>query len=268
MLKIIRGLLRLVILILSLVQAMAAMLVLALRHGGRLSRRERADQVQRACQMLLRRLSIDVEVHGPPPPHGLVVSNHMSFIDVLVYGAVVPCVFVSKVEVLRWPIFGQAGALAGSVFVDRSRSAIGSKATARVEEILCEGVAVLLFPEGTSTDGSEILPFHPSFYEPAVRARVPVTAASIMYPDGEDYIERDLCYYGDISFFPRLLQTLGLRSVRARVDFSPNQVIYDHRKTAVSKTREEVIALRLQQQVSVSGVAPPPLDGTEVVARM
>jgi 1-acyl-sn-glycerol-3-phosphate acyltransferase len=267
MLKMIRGLLRFVILVFSLVQAMAVMLVLTLRHGGQLTTRQRADQVQRSCQMMLRRLSILVEVHGAPPPHGLVVSNHMSFIDVLVYGAVVPCAFISKVEVLRWPIFGQAGALAGSVFIDRSRSAIGSRSIAQVQEILEDGVVVLLFPEGTSTDGSEILPFHPSFYEPAVVARVPVTAASIMYPAGEGYTERDLCYYGDISFFPRLLQVLGLRSVRARVDFSPDQVIYDHRKTAVRKTRDEVIAMRLQQQGSVAGVAPLPIDDTEVVAR-
>lgn len=250
--RILRRSFRFVILFASLLQAMLGMTLLTWRNGGRLTTRQRAEQLQRSCRLLLRRLSVQLEVHGQPPAKGLVVTNHLSHIDVLALGATIPCAFVSKMEVKSWPIFGMAGALAGCVFVDRSRSAIGSGATARVEQILREGVAVLLFPEGTSTDGSEILPFHPSFYEPAVVAHSPVTAGAIMYPDGDDYIERDLCYYGDIAFFPRLLQTLGFRSVCARLDFSPNSVIYDNRRTAVLKTRGEVIELRTAQRQSIA----------------
>ena len=166
--KVIRGSFRFIVLFVSLLQAMLGMILLTWRNGGRLTTRQRAEQLQRSCRLLLRRLSVQLEVHGQPPASGLVVTNHLSHIDVLALGATIPCAFVSKMEVKSWPIFGMAGALAGCVFVDRSRSAIGSSATARVEQILREGVAVLLFPEGTSTDGSEILPFHPSFYEPAI----------------------------------------------------------------------------------------------------
>ncbi len=264
--KIIRGSFRFIVLFVSLLQAMLGMILLTWRNGGRLTTRQRAEQLQRSCRMLLRRLSVQLEVHGQPPTNGLVVTNHLSHIDVLALGATIPCAFVSKMEVKSWPIFGMAGALAGCVFVDRSRSAIGSSATARVEQILREGVAVLLFPEGTSTDGSAILAFHPSFYEPAIVSQAPVTAGAIMYPDGDDYIERDLCYYGDISFFPRLLQTLGFRSIRARLDFSPNSVIYDNRRTAVLKTRDEVIALRAAQRQSIAAEFRDTPETSNVVA--
>ena len=86
----------------------------------------------------------------------------------MLYGAACPCVFISKIEIVTWPIFGTAARMAGAVFVDRSRTAVGSAATADAETALKEDVCVLLFPEGTSTDGSTLLPFHSAFYEPAV----------------------------------------------------------------------------------------------------
>ncbi|HVJ08034.1 MAG TPA: lysophospholipid acyltransferase family protein [Acidisarcina sp.] len=255
MLKTLRGLVRLVILLGSLVQAMASLWLLILRNRGHISTRQRAEAVQRSCRMLLRRLSIELDLHGQPPRDGLIVANHLSFLDILVFGAATPCIFISKIEVLRWPLFGRAGALAGTVFVDRSRSAIGSDATARVEELLREGVCVVLFPEGTSTDGSHVLAFYSSFFEPAVLSHSRITAAAVGYPRGEGYIESDICYYGDITFFPRLLETLKLRRVVSRLDFAQRGVIYENRKEAARHTRAEVIALRDRQIAASTGVA-------------
>src|SRR6266568_4393283 len=158
MVKALRGLVRFIVLVFSLLQVMAGMWLFSLRNGGHLTILQRAEQVQKSCKMLLRRLSIRLEVHGPPPQHGLLVSNHLSFLDILLYGAATPCIFISKIEVLGWPLFGQAGALAGTIFIDRSRSAIGSKAMIQVEDVLREEVCVVLFAEGTSTDGSHVLP--------------------------------------------------------------------------------------------------------------
>jgi 1-acyl-sn-glycerol-3-phosphate acyltransferase len=160
-------------------------------------------------------------------------------------------------EVLRWPIFGLAGAMAGTVFVDRSRTAVGSAAIARVEEVLREGVCVVLFPEGTSTDGSRVLKFYSSFFEPAVQSRAIVTAAAIAYPDGADYVEKDLCYYDNITFFPRLFKTLCLKSVLTRLDFAADGNAYNDRKTAAARSREEVVMLRAAQIDSFRGEEDP-----------
>jgi 1-acyl-sn-glycerol-3-phosphate acyltransferase len=244
MFRTLRGIYRLVVLILTLIQAMIGMWLFTRRNGGRLTRRQRAEESQRVCAMILRRMPVDVEIYGTPPSQGLLVSNHLSFLDVVLYGAACPCVFISKAEVLHWPIFGTAARMAGTVFVDRSRTAVGSAATANVEVALKEDVCVLLFPEGTSTNGSELRPFHSSFYEPAVRARAEVIAAAVGYPDAPDHVEEDVCYAGADMFFPRLMKALSLDRIGARLDFSPLHLVYGGRKEAMNATREEILAMR------------------------
>ncbi len=253
MLRTVRGFYRLVVLILTLIQAIIGMWLFTRRNGGRLTRRQRAEETQRVCAMILRRMPVDVETQGVPPRQGLLVSNHLSFLDIILYGAACPCVFISKAEVLHWPIFGTAARMAGTVFVDRSRTAVGSAATADVEVALKEDVCVLLFPEGTSSNGSELRPFHSSFYEPAVRAEAEVVAAAVGYPDGPDHVEQDVCYAGDDLFFPRLMKALSMDRIGARVDFSPRHVVYGSRKEAMNATREEILAMRrLQREGSVA----------------
>ena len=111
-------------------------------------------------------------------------------------------------------------------------------------------MAVLLFPEGSSTDGSRYSPSVP--LSTNLRSRPCARKCRCRHlPDGDDYVERDPCYYGDICFFPRLLQTLGVRGVR-RLDFSPTSVIYDNLRAAVLKTRGEVIDLRAAQRQSTA----------------
>jgi 1-acyl-sn-glycerol-3-phosphate acyltransferase len=230
------------------------------RNGGRLTRRQRAEQTQRVCRLILSRMPVDVEIHGVPPEQGLLVTNHLSFLDIILYGAACPCVFVSKVEVLGWPIFGTAARMAGTVFVDRSRTAVGSAATADVEVALKEDVCVLLFPEGTSTNGSTLLPFHSSFYEPAVRAKAEVVAAAVGYPDAPDHVEEDVCYAGDDMFFPRLMKALSLDRIGARLDFSARHIVYGNRKEAMNATREEILEIRRLQREGPLAVEERPAE--------
>ena len=263
MLRTVRGYYRLLVLIITLIQAMIGMWLFTRRNGGRLTRRQRAEETQRVCAMILRRMPVDVDIYGIPPERGLVVSNHLSFIDIILYGAACPCVFISKAEVLRWPIFGTAARMAGTVFVNRSRTAVGSAATADVEVALKEDVCVLLFPEGTSTDGSTLRPFHSSFYEPAVRARAEVIAAAVGYPDAPDHVEADVCYAGNDMFFPRLMKALSLDRIGSRLDFSPLHAVYNGRKEAMNATRDEILAMRLLQREGPEEVVVDDVDDSE-----
>jgi len=217
---------------------------LARRTRGAATDAGRALWLHRCCRMVLARLGFEMRVIGTPPMRGLVVSNHLSYLDILFYGAAYPCVFVAKAEVRRWPMLGTLAALGGTVFIDRSSAASAAKAAARVQELLAAGVPVLVFPEGTSTDGAAVLRFYPSLFEPAVRAGAPVTAAAIGYSACGQATERDLCYYGDISFAPHLLQTLRLRGIRATLRFAPAGVVYENRKLAAALAREAVVELR------------------------
>ncbi len=182
-------------------------------------------------------LGFQLRVAGEPPVCGLIASNHLSYLDILFYGATVPCVFVSKIEVRAWPLLGLLAALGGTVFLDRKSMASAAAAARRIEELLKAGVLVLVFPEGTSSDGGSVLRFHASLFEPAVRVDAPVTAAAIGYAAGAGAVERDLCYYGDISFAPHLLETLQLPEIVAKLRFgSPGKVYGDRKQAAAAFT--------------------------------
>jgi lyso-ornithine lipid O-acyltransferase len=202
--------------------------------------------LHRSCRMVLGRLGFGIQVHGDPPQEGLLVSNHLSYLDILLYGAILPCVFVAKQEVRAWPMLGLLAALGGTVFIDRATPASAAAANVRIQQLLAAGIVVLIFPEGTSSDGTTVLRFHPSLFEPAVRTMVPVTAAAIQYSAAPHATEKDLCYYGDISFGPHLLQTLQLPAIHATVCFASPGERYGNRKQTAAQTRDQVAALREQ----------------------
>jgi 1-acyl-sn-glycerol-3-phosphate acyltransferase len=188
-------------------------------------------------------MGVAVQWRGQRPASGLLVSNHLSYLDILILGSVVPCVFVAKKEVRSWPAFGFFAACGGTVFLDRERRASADQAAREMLDALRAGVLVVLFPEGTSTDGRTLLRFHPALLQPAVQLQVPIAPAAIAYriPGGE---ERDLCYYGDVHFAPHLLRTLGLTGIRADVEFHPDPAVWPERKSAALALHQQVEALR------------------------
>jgi 1-acyl-sn-glycerol-3-phosphate acyltransferase len=171
------------------------------------------------------------------------VSNHLSYLDILVYSSLSPCVFVSKKEVRRWPIFGPMARMAGTVFIDRSRSADARRVNTEMQNALELGAVVILFPEGTSSDGTSVLPFRPALFEGAIGAGESVTPAHLRYevPDGTP--ETDVCYWGEMTFFSHLLRLLSRRGVWAAIRFAPMPRKFDDRKTAAQETREMVLEL-------------------------
>jgi 1-acyl-sn-glycerol-3-phosphate acyltransferase len=193
--------------------------------------------------MILFRLGMRLECRGTRPAQGLICSNHLSYLDILVYAAAMPCVFVAKREVRRWPAFGLFARCGGTIFVDRQSRSSAEDATRQIAAVLKAGVPVLLFPEGTSTDGSQVQRFHPTLLEPAVQGSMEMTAAAIGYRvrDGE---EREICWYGDAPFVSHLLRTLARNGVVAEVEFFPESMVYADRKTAALELREQVEAMR------------------------
>lgn len=187
-------------------------------------------------------MGIQFRVAGSVPARGLVVSNHLSHIDILIYGAIVPCFFVSKAEVAAWPYFGWAARTGGALFLDRRRRASANMVAQAMSERLRLAVPVMLFPEGTSTDGGEVLRFHPRLFEPAIVAQAPVTAAAIRYVN-KGGAERELCWFGDMPFVPHLWRVLGSRGFSAEVRFGEPRK-YSSRRDAVQSTHEEVVAMR------------------------
>jgi 1-acyl-sn-glycerol-3-phosphate acyltransferase len=194
---------------------------------------------------MLASLDIAYKVDGQPPTHGLVVCNHLSYIDILVLSAAMPCFFVAKIEIGGWPFFGKAARCGGTIFVDRSSLAsalsVAEQMTERLQ--LPIPIPVLLFPEGTSTDGSEVIRFHSRLIDPATSLRVPITTAAVRYAVADGTPEIELCWYGDETFVNHLWKVLGVGGFEADVRFGESRV-YTDRRIAADETRAEIAEMR------------------------
>lgn len=117
-------------------------------------------------RMLARLLGIRIIVKGHPPPDGptLIVSNHLGWLDIVVLSAVTPLSFVAKREVAGWPLFGSLARLQRTVFVDRERRHATGAGRDDMQERLKAGDTLVLFPEGTSSDGNRVLPFRSALF--------------------------------------------------------------------------------------------------------
>jgi 1-acyl-sn-glycerol-3-phosphate acyltransferase len=203
----------------------------------------RAEWNHSSAKMVAKLFGVRMKVTGTPPSGGLLVANHLSYLEVLIFGAALPCSLVSKAEIARWPFFGWLAKAGGTLFVDRSSRASAEEVTRQVAERLKGTVAVLFFPEGTSTDGSKLLRFHSRLFTPAVEAGIPVTAASVRYIPDDGSPEETLCWYGDHAFLPHIWRTLGGPDFTAEVEFGEPR-IYASRRVAADVTHREIEAMR------------------------
>jgi 1-acyl-sn-glycerol-3-phosphate acyltransferase len=214
-----------------------------MRLRGPITMVRRAQWIQASGRGILTSLGIDYRIEGRPPTYGLVVSNHLSYLDVLILSAAMPLAFVAKVEIGRWPYFGKAARAGGTIFLDRSSRASAASVADQMVERLKLPIPVLLFPEGTSTDGSEVLPFHPRLIDPATSTGTPITAAAVRYVIDGGVEERELCWYGDTLFLTHLMKALRTPGFAAEVSFGEPR-IYPDRRIAANATWAEVRAMR------------------------
>ena len=217
---------------------------------------EGAIWVHRWCRRLVWALGIECEVAGQIPDAGermmAVVSNHLSYLDVLLYSATRSFVMVSKVEVKGWPLIGWITAQAGTIYVQRADVKGGQTQThAEVNAMMAaayrSGLPVMFFPEGTTTDGSEIVPFRRGLYHSVVHDSVPLKVAAIGYEFTQANpgatIGEDVCFVGDADFGPHLLGFLGLRGVKAKMRFGDEVVKGEDRFALAQNSREMMVEM-------------------------
>jgi 1-acyl-sn-glycerol-3-phosphate acyltransferase len=226
---------------LLLLFCLARSVVQRLRGPDTLQRR--AQWLHESGLLVMKRMGIGLRVTGTPPAHGLLVANHLSYLDILIFGAALPSYLVSKAQIARWPLFGTLARSGGTIFVDRSSRASAEAVTDVIAERLKGPVPVLFFPEGTSSDGSSLLRFHSRFFTPAVDAALPVTAAALRYVAADGSPERELCWFGDDGFLPHLWKVLGGPDFSAELHFGEPKV-YLSRRAAASATYAEIESMR------------------------
>ena len=212
--------------------------------------RARAEWSGRCARRWLRVLGVSVTQVGVPPQSGLLVSNHVGYLDILVLGTVQPRVFVAKSETRAWSLFGALIRRAGTVFIRRDRvhdlRRVLGELPPPVERLpVEESVVVAFFPEATSTDGSTVLPFRPALLAPAVRRGWPVTPAWLGFTleDGGGTAADEVCWWGETALAPHLLNLFSKRRIHARVVFGEPHHPGDDRKVLAQRLRERTRAL-------------------------
>jgi 1-acyl-sn-glycerol-3-phosphate acyltransferase len=211
----------------------------------------RAQWLHRWSRRVLADLDIRVEQQGNPPVAGVLACNHLSYLDVIVLAAAQPMVFVAKSEIRHWPVFGRLARWAGTLFVRRDRKSDVTKFNEAFAAVVNQGAILVLFPEGTSTNGRRVLPFYSSLFEPAAAAGWPVAAAHIGYHLAEGSVENDICYWGDMTFFPHFLRLLTKKQIRATVAYGPALPAGLNRKEMAQRLHQQVgeLAESVQQLI-------------------
>lgn len=214
------------------------------KQGRNEPAREPGLWLARWSQRTLPLLGVKVKVWGMPPQHGMLVSNHLSYLDMLVYASLQPMVFVAKAEVGRWPVFGPLARLAGSLFIERERRSDVARLNGQLALGIGQGKVIGWFPEGTSSSGHEVHPFHSALLAPAAAQAWPVTPAWISYSLEDGVAANDVCYWGDMTLVPHLLHLMTRKRIQATVVFGDPVSGMTDRKQLAGTLRSHVLQLR------------------------
>ncbi len=197
---------------------------------------------------LLQILHVRLETSGTLPQPGgpgvLLIANHISWLDVFVIGAASPACFVAKSEVRSWPLIGLLCRLTRTQFIERNLKRDTLRANATLTSTLSKGECVALFPEGTSTDGSQVRHFHAPLLQCAIDAGTWVQPIAIRYHNGSGLRVDDACYIDDMSLVQSLLRIMRCCSLHARLVFLPKlssqektrRMLADEAHAAISST--------------------------------
>jgi 1-acyl-sn-glycerol-3-phosphate acyltransferase len=191
----------------------------------------------------LRILHVKVESRGQIPKGGLLVSNHQGYLDILCLNVLCTSAFVAKAEIKSWPLFGLFCEWSGTIFLDRKHRTAVRGPLERVVELLRKGERVVIFPEGTDSDGTSVLPFHSSFFETAIQAQCPVVPLAIRYSAPGVSINEEVIYWKDRRFIFHVIRLLGVKEVRARLTFGEPIAAGNNRKQLSGRVRERIVQM-------------------------
>jgi len=165
---------------------------------------------------ILKAMGIELELESElPQKHGLLMSNHRSYIDVALVPPFVPATFVAKQEVRKWPIIGFGAEAVKVVFVDRSSSESRRKTRENIRKSVLEGLSMLVYPEGTTSKAPNLYLLKPGMFFVAAEAGIPILPVAVEYENVED------AWVGDDTFLPHFLKTFARKKTKAKIRFGP-----------------------------------------------
>ena len=214
----------------------------------RLSLVQKEERIQAWALELLARLAIKLIVKGVPAQTGpvLLASNHISWLDIMVLHAARHCRFVSKSELQHWPLVGTLASGAGTLFIERASRRDAMRVVHHMAECLRQGEILAVFPEGTTGDGVQLLPFHANLLQAAISAGAPVQPVSLHFADeATGAVSFAPCYLGDDTLVQSIWRTLRAEGVVAVLNFGALQSADGRdRRVWAADLRSTIVALR------------------------
>jgi 1-acyl-sn-glycerol-3-phosphate acyltransferase len=218
------------------------------------TRAARAAWLSEIGNRLLRTQDITFSTVGPVPMHGAVITNHLSYVDILLHAAMRPCVFVSKIELRSTPVFGWVSMMAGTVYVARGAGGSAAKAAQGMAAGFADGLPVVFFPEGTTGVGDEpVMTMRSGLLSQAIAAEQPIHAGFIHY-DLTPYdlargkSTRDDVHWGPQTLLQHMWNFVDLHGLHGTVTFAEQPIAFSeeaiaNRKVAAEEARAAVAAL-------------------------
>jgi 1-acyl-sn-glycerol-3-phosphate acyltransferase len=208
--------------------------------------RWRTGMVRRWAQACGSIIQLETNIEGTPPdPPFLLVSNHLSYVDILPFFMAMDCVFVAKNEVKSWPVLGRMAAGINIIFIDRETKRDIPRVNRLIEKNINSHQGIVIFPEGTTTKGDRVKKFNSSLLEYAASRNFPVSYSSITYctNDPGRPAHEWVCWWGDMTFVTHFFNMLKLSSIQATVRFGEHKIQDKDRKRLAKSLHE-----RVQQQ--------------------
>jgi 1-acyl-sn-glycerol-3-phosphate acyltransferase len=214
----------------------------------KLTPEQRELRVQAWALQFLALWGIHLRVLGQPVHSGpaLMVANHISWLDILVIHASRHCRFVSKSDIRDWPLVGMLATGAGTLYIERTNRKDALRMVKDMADAMRNGDVVAVFPEGTTSDGRELLPFHANLLQAAIQAEAPVQPMSLKFIDAQTgELSFAPCYIGDDTLIGSMWRTLKARRIEAVVHFGePQAAMGRDRRQWASQLREDIVRLR------------------------
>ncbi|MEP6571332.1 MAG: lysophospholipid acyltransferase family protein [Gemmatimonadota bacterium] len=213
---------------------------------GSLGRRDawRRLVFRRWARGVVRILGARITIRGNPPEgSAFLVSNHLSYFDIVVFASCMDTTFVAKREVASWPVLGPLARAMRTILVDRRDRMALPHVNAEIEQVILEGRSVILFPEGTSTPGHGILPLKPALLDWAARRVHPVHFATVSYRTaaGSGHASELVCWWGEMTLLSHLIDLAALPGFEATVAFGTAPLRDDQRGRLALRLREAML---------------------------
>ena len=179
-----------------------------------------------------------------PIQTALLVSNHISWLDIIVIGQYLPAYFVAKSDILSWPVIGYLAEQAGTIFIRRGNKKQIKATTEKMAWILKQNRNIVAFPEGTTTQGDEVLSFHASLFQPALLTRSVIQPIALQY---QGVAKQQAPFIGEDDFLPHLINMLSMDKIEVHVCFLPVLKSSGRDRHSVSTEANEMIAREISR---------------------